>query len=147
MKTDTILMFALIGFIIYHIFFKNKSCQSSYEMYEPVDTSQKDYVDIQESDDIQEEYPKYNKCPQFLSTDLLPKRGEVTDYSEFSPETLDDNFLNGTRYISSQSTNLRNANRSIRPDPEIPHIDVCPWNKSTIDRTSSEPSEGNYIIN
>lgn len=80
-----------------------------------------------------------SKCGSFVSSDLLPKPSRGDDFSEYSPQKgVDSNFLDGSRFLSMSTSLLRNSNLQIRPEPEVPREDVCPWNQSTIYRENTE---------
>ena len=97
---------------------------------------------IPELADVEEESKKVegdNKCGGFVSSELLPNEDDTDDFAEFSPVNVDSNFLDASRFLSMQTSLLRNTNLQIRPEPEVPREKVCPWNQSTIYRENTEP--------
>lgn len=104
-------------------------------------TSQKgSVVQIPELEEVKtEEVVTDNKCGGFVSSELLPTEDKTDDFAEFSPVHVDNNFLDASRFLSMQTSLLRNTNLQIRPEPEVPREKVCPWNQSTIYRENTEP--------
>lgn len=103
-----------------------------------------DVVSMSEFDEVKEENDKSddvsdNKCGGFVSSELLPDKDETDEFAEFSPVNVDNNFLDASRFLSMQTSLLRNTNLQIRPEPEVPREKVCPWNQSTIYRENTEP--------
>jgi len=68
-------------------------------------------------------------------TNLLPNQSQKSDF-EFAPKDLREmNFMDTKDRIGidTVSNTLKNANYSIRPDPQIVKTSVSPWMNSEID--------------
>lgn len=90
--------------------------------------------------EISDQEPQESEgCGGFVSSELLPNEDDTDDFAEFSPVNVDSNFLDASRFLSMQTSLLRNTNLQIRPEPEVPREKVCPWNQSTIYRENTEP--------
>lgn len=88
---------------------------------------------------------KDNKCGGFVSAELLPTTDDSDEFAEYSPaKTEQQNFLDASRFLSMQTSLLRNTNLQIRPEPEVPREKVCPWNNSTIYRENTEPRKKGF---
>lgn len=101
-------------------------------------------VAIPETSDQAE--PETGNCPGFVSSDLLPREDKTDDFAEFSPANVDSNFLDSARFLSMQTSLIRNPNLQIRPEPEVPRKEVCPWNQSTIYRENTEPAKNHDTL-
>lgn len=151
----SLLIIAVILLVIYLLFFSGndsdtinyiekpkKSKKSKKERMlttEPVDDAEEENEETNEF--MINKNPVNSKCPGFVSSDLLPREDQKDeDFSEFAPSNVEGNFLDSSKFLSMQTSLLRNSNLQIRPDPEIPREDVCPWNNSTIYRENSESS-------
>ena len=148
----SVLIIAVILLVIYLLFFSGNDSDTINYIEKPKKSkkSKKERMLTTEPlDDAEEETnefminknPVNSKCPGFVSSDLLPREDQKDeDFSEFAPSNVEGNFLDSSKFLSMQTSLLRNSNLQIRPDPEIPREDVCPWNNSTIYRENSESS-------
>ena len=151
MNNRTLLLIGLVVFLYFYTKNKNNSEEDIIEEYEeePMDEEtmnepivQQNIItkpDIEPDSMIPPPEMKSSKCGSFVSSDLLPKPSRQDDFSEYSPsQGVDSNFLDGSRFLSMTTSLLRNSNLQIRPGPEVPREDVCPWNQSTIYRENTE---------
>lgn len=108
---------------------------STGETMEPVEGEPK-------PDDIQ---PSSGNTPAGYSvketaqpSDLLPQ-DENSKFKELNPASMNKgdllmpDLLDAGKHLGMQSSVLRNASQSIRPDIPIPKQETGPWNKSTIE--------------
>ena len=75
-----------------------------------------------------------NKAKALNANDLKPHEKDNVPWDQ-PHEVLDDNIIEdriASIGIATKSSSLRNANLQIRPDPQIQHQMVGPWNMSTI---------------
>ena len=148
MKEQRLMLFILAAAIFYFVVIR-KQQNDTIEHYEEEDVSNVDVeFDMSDNDtDIpktsDESEPETGNCPGFVSSDLLPREDKTDDFAEFSPANVDSNFLDSARFLSMQTSLIRNPNLQIRPEPEVPRKEVCPWNQSTIYRENTEPAK-NY---
>ena len=148
MKEQRLMLFILAAAIFYFVVIR-KQQNDTIEHYEEEDVSNVDVefdtsgddTDIPKTSDESE--PETGNCPGFVSSDLLPREDKTDDFAEFSPANVDSNFLDSARFLSMQTSLIRNPNLQIRPEPEVPRKEVCPWNQSTIYRENTEPAK-NY---
>ena len=151
MKDQRLILFILAAVAFYFIVMQKQEKGDTIEHYESnidtdIDTSSLDEGEMEGIEDIpatSDDSPESGNCPGFVSSDLLPKEDKTYDFAEFSPANVDSNFLDSARFLSMQTSLIRNPNLQIRPEPEVPRKEVCPWNQSTIYRENTEPAK-NY---
>lgn len=158
MTNQRLMLFALFAAAFYFLVIKKQQESQTIEHYE----EEADNVDVSEEteqEDIEQEYennmdvpsssdnePETGNCPGFVSSDLLPQKDQSDDFAEFSPANVDSNFLDSARFLSMQTSLIRNPNLQIRPEPEVPRKEVCPWNQSTIYRENTEPAKNHDTL-
>lgn len=150
MNNRTLLILAVLIFLYFYMKGRDENEEDVIEEYEeePIEeeitepvVEQNIIVAPENSDDSMIKPPevKTSKCGSFVSSDLLPKPSRGDDFSEYSPQQgVESNFLDGSRFLSMSTSLLRNSNLQIRPEPEVPREEVCPWNQSTIYRENTE---------
>lgn len=80
---------------------------------------------------------------QLMASDLLPPEG---GFSESNPATqgqlMNRNLFESGHHggLNTQLSSLKNANRQLRSDPEIPRLDVGPWHQSTYEADTNRRS-------
>lgn len=161
MTNQRLMLFALFAVAFYFLVIKKEQDSRKIEHYE------EDNIDVEEEyeEDVEDETmgqnmnndigvipsssdnePETGKCPGFVSSDLLPQKDQSDDFAEFSPANVDSNFLDSARFLSMQTSLIRNPNLQIRPEPEVPRKEVCPWNQSTIYRENTEPAKNHDTL-
>ena len=150
MKEQRLMLFILAAAIFYFVVIRKEQQNDTIEHYEENESNvdvdfEVDTSDDNENTDIPKtsDEPETGNCPGFVSSDLLPREDKTDDFAEFSPANVDSNFLDSARFLSMQTSLIRNPNLQIRPEPEVPRKEVCPWNQSTIYRENTEPAK-NY---
>lgn len=144
----SVLLIAALLLAIYLVFFSNDNSNISnyHAKTKPSKKSvlgKESLMTTNDEHEIQEsnQDPVKMDCGGFVSSELLPKPDQKDeDFGEFAPSNVDGNFLDSSKFLSMQTSLLRNSNLQIRPDPEIPRENVCPWNNSTIFRENTESS-------
>lgn len=157
---DSKIVFKLIiGAVIVVILLRMMSCRAAggpgrelYASYTEDEEPFADYDPMEMADSEEGFLPGSNKTtappstsqpsasgsmpPLATSVDLLPKPvAGTTDFGEFAPKNLTQNFVDATKFIGvdTQGSSLKNANYQLRPDPPIPRKESGPFLQSTIE--------------
>lgn len=158
MTNQRLMLFAIFAAAFYFLVIKKQQDSQTIEHYEEADNVDVSEEVEQERMEPEEEYennmipsssdnePASGNCPGFVSSDLLPQKDQSDDFAEFSPANVDSNFLDSARFLSMQTSLIRNPNLQIRPEPEVPRKEVCPWNQSTIYRENTEPAKNHDTL-